>query len=160
MDRCPWYLLACCRRFSGVVLYHRAFWFAIPLVAAFTDTTLTQPNGDCSVGGLLTDAEQSICHQFQAMEAFSWLNWLILWGWTFVLLVFSVIALSRGNRSVWTAPAGQTDFFARGNGTQVPPVKHEYDGSTYPPQPQYGAQPQHVQPQYTGQPAQPGVAHV
>jgi len=96
----------------------------------------------------LDPAASSLCHQFQAIEAFSFLNWLILWGWTGLLLVCAIIAMTRGNKGVWMQPAGQTDFFAR---NQVPPVGHQpmmqpqYTGQPqgqYPPQPQYANQQQ------------------
>ncbi|KZW04180.1 hypothetical protein EXIGLDRAFT_716179 [Exidia glandulosa HHB12029] len=122
------------------------FWLA---AGASQASSIVVIGGCGDVGG---EAE-SICRQFQTMEAFSWLSWLLCWGWTFALVVFSVIALSRGNRTVWQAPAGQTDFFARSN--EIPPVKHDATGTTvgnqYPPQPQYAQQP--VQQQYSGQPA-------
>ncbi|EJD53646.1 hypothetical protein AURDEDRAFT_52382 [Auricularia subglabra TFB-10046 SS5] len=125
------------------------FWLA---AAAAQASNVFIP-GDCSIVG---GEGESICRQFQAMQAFSWLNWIILWGWTFLLVVVAAIALSRGNRGVWTAPAGQTDFFARGEGSSIPPVQQQSTGATYnptyPPQQQAFVQPG-VQPQYTGQPA-------
>lgn len=128
------------------------FWLA---AAAAQASNVFIP-GDCSVLG---GEGESICRQFQAMQAFSWLNWILLWGWTFLLVVVAAIALSRGNRGVWTGPAGQTDFFARGEGSSIPPVQQQSTGATYnatypPQQQQQAAFPQPgVQPQYTGQPA-------
>ncbi|KAH7105601.1 hypothetical protein BKA62DRAFT_690272 [Auriculariales sp. MPI-PUGE-AT-0066] len=100
---------------------------------------------DCSDLGFGGEIE-SQCHQFKAMEAFSWLNWLLLWGWTLALLVFSIIALTRGNKSVFTSPAGQTDYFARSSQPMVPPVQYQPTGASYPPMqqqfsPQYAQQP-------------------
>jgi len=64
-------------------------------------------------GTLETVNFSSICHQYQALQAFSWLNWLILWGWLGVVFVLSIISLSRGNKRVFLSPTTETDYFAR-----------------------------------------------
>ena len=76
-----------------------------------------------------------------------------------ILLVLAIVSLTRGNKRVFFAPAGQTDFFARDNEPKVPPVQYQNTGSTvYPPtQPSFAPQfaPQFAahQPGMTGQPA-------
>ncbi|KAH7096930.1 hypothetical protein BKA62DRAFT_643902 [Auriculariales sp. MPI-PUGE-AT-0066] len=97
---------------------------------------------------------ESICHQFKAVQAFSWLNWLLLWGWMVSLLILSIVAYTRGNRSVFTAPAGDTDFFARDD-TNKPAVyaQTQYPQTTYPPAQQFS-------PAYGQTPAAQPVAQV
>jgi hypothetical protein len=51
------------------------------------------------------------CQDAMAVEGLSFLAWIILLIYTFLLLVFSIIASTRG-RSVWTSSVKDANFFA------------------------------------------------
>ncbi|KLO10164.1 hypothetical protein SCHPADRAFT_999763 [Schizopora paradoxa] len=75
---------------------------------------------DCSnleiVVGLLVVKDNTLitlCRSYQAIEAFSWLNWIILMGYVIALLVFAILASTRGN-SVWMSSVRKADFSAKG----------------------------------------------
>jgi len=53
------------------------------------------------------------CGEIQAIEAFSFLNWIILMGYCITLLVFSVIHGRRGNSRVWHSSVKETNFSSR-----------------------------------------------
>ncbi|KDQ28887.1 hypothetical protein PLEOSDRAFT_1088921 [Pleurotus ostreatus PC15] len=80
----------------------------------------------------------TVCGEFAATVAFSWLNWLIIFGYGGTLLVFSIIAATRGN-SVWFKSVSEADFFAPAVQKAAPPTVY---------------QPQPVQPQMQQQPIQ------
>ncbi|KAL4067357.1 hypothetical protein V8B97DRAFT_1977508 [Scleroderma yunnanense] len=89
------------------------------------------------------------CHEIQAVEAFSFLNFFVLLGYTIVLLVFACIAASRGN-SPWFSSVKETTFLAPAPGGPLAQPMGQYQTQPTPmQQPQYTA----VQPQYTGSPA-------
>jgi len=126
-------------------------WLAVGAHASASVVIL----GSCDTVGL-TSLESSVCHQFQALQAFSWLIWLTLGGYLVLLATLGAIQQSRGNRQIWQTSVADYDFFAPQS--QIPPVAH---GATpmaqYPqqqqqfaPQQQYAPQPGYVQPQYTG----------
>jgi hypothetical protein len=62
------------------------------------------------------------CHEAQAIEAFSFLNWLMLMAYAFVVLVFSFIAAARGHSTVWTSSVKTTNFFAPSVQAQQQPM--------------------------------------
>ncbi|KAG8954770.1 hypothetical protein FRC03_011409 [Tulasnella sp. 419] len=128
--------------------------------------------GDCSLA--YNSFVESICRQYQAAQAFSWLLWLIWLGWFITLLTVSIMS-ARNDPRVWFAPTVDYPFGAgAGNMGEKPvmtPQPTQFTGgAAYPPQqapygqpqqygqPQYG-QPQYGQPQY-GQPQQYPVAQV
>jgi len=80
------------------------------------------------------------CHEPLALEAFAWLNWLLLFGYWSVILTLSIIQQTRGN-SVWTKSVNEVDFFAP-RVAGVPGVMGEY-----PVQPQQVYAPQTIQQQ-------------
>lgn len=59
------------------------------------------------------------CHEIQAIEAFSFLAFFTLLGYTLVLLIFSSIAAARGN-SVWLSSVKESRFLAPAVGAQQP----------------------------------------
>ncbi|KIJ66360.1 hypothetical protein HYDPIDRAFT_109368 [Hydnomerulius pinastri MD-312] len=96
------------------------------------------------------------CHEIQAVEAFAFLNFILLMVYNIFLLVVAIIAANNGN-GVWLSSVKESTFFAPSN----PPVQQHQMGqynSTPAPQPQ--AVPQQytgtpgtpVHPQYTGSP--------
>jgi hypothetical protein len=101
------------------------------------------------------------CHELAAIEAFSFLAWLLLMGYNITLLVFAIMGASRGNRT-WTSSVGDGLLTPKG-GEGVAPVSALSTGtgySTAPTTTQYSSPqtmqypPQQQQPYY-GQPAQP-----
>ncbi|KIM84206.1 hypothetical protein PILCRDRAFT_818536 [Piloderma croceum F 1598] len=56
------------------------------------------------------------CGEIQAIEAFSFLNWIILMGYCITLLAFSIIHSRRGNNGVWHSSVKETNFSSRGGG--------------------------------------------
>jgi len=95
------------------------------------------------------------CREVQAIEAFSFLIWIILMAYTITLLVYAIIGSSRGHKT-WTstvkqanflAPAAQTDGVQEPQYQQGPPVTpsmHQYPPPNPSPQgyPAPGAPPQ------------------
>lgn len=86
--------------------------------AAFTNGTIP----DCSDIGIVIGFDvvkdntlTSLCRSYQAVEAFAWINWLILMGYVITLLVFTIIAGTRG-KSAWMNTVRETDFFSRNTG--------------------------------------------
>jgi len=58
-------------------------------------------------GTNLNSAALALCNQILALEAFTFLAWLILWSWMFILLVLAIVAHVHGNGKVWVnGPAG------------------------------------------------------
>ncbi|KAI6047989.1 hypothetical protein EDC04DRAFT_42145 [Pisolithus marmoratus] len=93
------------------------------------------------------------CHEIQAVEAFSFLVFFILLGYTIVLLVFTCIAAARGN-SLWLKSVRESNFLAPSPTAPPPPQPMgQYPGTVAP---QYQVPPQ--QPQYTGASGQPPYA--
>ncbi|KAF8309159.1 hypothetical protein DL93DRAFT_2170588 [Clavulina sp. PMI_390] len=63
----------------------------------------------------------SLCSQFRAAEAFSFLIWLILLSYWTLLLVFSVMGHIAGNKEVWTTGVSDVNFTS-GGGVAAPPA--------------------------------------
>jgi len=102
------------------------------------------------------------CGELLGFQALAWLNWVLLFKYTIVLIGLTVFQHVRGNR-VWTAPVYQVNFFAPPVGPP-PGMVYEQKPGQYPPQqPQQYApqQPQQYSPQQPQQyspqqPQQPG----
>ncbi|KAH7096928.1 hypothetical protein BKA62DRAFT_718101 [Auriculariales sp. MPI-PUGE-AT-0066] len=77
---------------------------------------------------------ESVCHQFKALQAFSWLSWLVVWGWMLVLLIRSIVAYNRGNKKAFTSQIGEpadrptTSYPQYPNSYPPQQTKAEYDG--------------------------------
>ncbi|KAI5124883.1 hypothetical protein M0805_007313 [Coniferiporia weirii] len=71
---------------------------------------------------LVSGESESLCRDYQAIEAFSFLNWIFLMGYFGTLLVVALRAHSRGN-NVWRGSVRETDFSAGATGTNVPMVQ-------------------------------------
>jgi len=87
------------------------------------------------------------CSELLGFQALAWLNWVLLFKYTIVLIALTIFQHVRGNR-VWTAPVYQVDFFA----PPPPGMVYEQKPGQYPPQ-----QPQQYPPQQPQQysPQQP-----
>jgi len=82
--------------------------------AAYTTSMTGGATLNCDYA-LLSAEVQSICHQYQALQAFSWLNWLILFAYIVLLLVFAIKAQGHGH-SVWTSDVIDVHSLAAGAG--------------------------------------------
>ncbi|KAJ8474425.1 hypothetical protein ONZ45_g15953 [Pleurotus djamor] len=94
----------------------------------------------------------TVCGEFAATVAFSWLSWLIIFGYAVFLLVLSIIAATRGN-SVWFKSVSEADFDAPATEKSSPPVAFNPYSPQQTPQQQPVLQPQPstMQPQYPPQ---------
>jgi len=121
--------------------------------------------GDCSLYESIT---ASFCSQYEAFQAFSWLNWLILFSYWVTLLIMALIAQSRGNKRAFMVPSTEltSTMPPSGNASgepKFPPTQNYPPGSitpgTYPPQGQYPQQSytpsQYPQQSYTPSPIPP-----
>ncbi|TFK74476.1 hypothetical protein BDN72DRAFT_893161 [Pluteus cervinus] len=61
--------------------------------------------------GFVNKEVDTMCREFPAVTALSFINWFILFSYTMTILVLSIMAASRGH-SVWFSSVSQTDFFA------------------------------------------------
>jgi len=145
----------------------RARWSFVLMVlwiASAGETTAVRAGVPCTFdtfdefGDVFTStaAEAGQCHEAQAIIAFGWLNFFILFAWAIMLLVLTITSHTRGNTGVWTQPVTGTDFFARKEGMGQPQTP--YAGmpqnvyGTPAMQQQYGGAP--MQSPYTGTPGQ------
>ncbi|RDB20527.1 hypothetical protein Hypma_012390 [Hypsizygus marmoreus] len=65
---------------------------------------------------------RTACKEFSVIQAFGFLNWLILLGYTSTLFAFTLIAANRGQKAVWTQSVKNTDFNAQAvTGTTTAP---------------------------------------
>ncbi|SJL01476.1 uncharacterized protein ARMOST_04798 [Armillaria ostoyae] len=131
-------------------------WLGVLWVLWLTSAALTADanvNTFVSGCGYINDVINQACKEFNAVEAFGFLNWLILLGYTITLIVFAIIAVNRGNSGVWTSSTTATDFFAKGaygGASTVAPEKVNYAPAQpsvvqYPPQSPSGYSPQQQQ---------------
>ena len=107
----------------------------------------------------------SYCSQYEAFQAFSWLNWLVLFFYWVTLLIMALVAQSRGNKRAFMVPTTELTVPQGGNAggePKIPPVQNYPPGpgtpGTYPPQgyPQQSYTPsQYPQQSYTPSPAPP-----
>jgi hypothetical protein len=120
-----------------------AFFNAACIASSFgTDGSTT----DSLIAGYLT-----VCQEAQAVEAFAFLAFFALLGYSFVLLVFTIIAHNRGH-NVWTSSVKQTNFFAppvnappdAGGEKGMPPQQQQQ--YQYPPQQNFAPPPQNFAP--------------
>ncbi|KAB5595523.1 hypothetical protein CTheo_984 [Ceratobasidium theobromae] len=153
----------------GVMGLMWVLWLAS---ASYTTSMTAGYTLNCDLA--LDTTAEGVCRQFQAIQAFSWLNWLIIFAYIVLLVVFIVKASNEG-RSVWTAdvadlgtstagdnattfaPSMTSANMPKGPMTPAPMTPQAYQpslGYNQTPQPQY-AQPQPQQQHY-----QQGVAHV
>ncbi|CAE7233635.1 unnamed protein product [Rhizoctonia solani] len=97
---------------------------------------------------------ESVCRQYQAIQAFSWLIWLILFAYAVLVIVFAVKAMNKG-QSVWTMEISDLGTAGSGAGGDASTIAAStYTGKTA--QPNHYQQPQFNQPvqQYHPQGAQ------
>ncbi|OAX42674.1 hypothetical protein K503DRAFT_682873, partial [Rhizopogon vinicolor AM-OR11-026] len=66
-------------------------------------------------GCIYANSANAYCTELQAVEAFAFLNFIMFFVYTKVLLVFSIIASSRG-KNVWTSSVKESTSFAPNSG--------------------------------------------
>jgi len=144
--------------FTSLVVFELGWVFILMIlwIAAAAETSATPIFvGSCSE---FDDDVQSICHQFQAIQAFSWLIFIILFGWLITLVIGAIVSHNRGNTGVWTSPVSDTAFFG-GGGHRATTNNPSTTPGGYPPQNQPMGQPAQMQQQggYSqGYPSPPG----
>jgi hypothetical protein len=118
-------------------------WILWLACASNTTSILSGITLDCT--GLVSEAA-SFCSQYQALQAFSWLNWLILFFYWIALLVIALVAQSRGINKAFMLPTTElaSSVPSGGNAGGEPKNLGYPPGgippSTYPPQGQYPQQ--------------------
>lgn len=70
----------------------------------------TANNVNC--GGV---TDNGICSEAQASEAFAFLAWLLLMAYWVLLLVYAIMAHTKGNNNVWMGSTTDQDFSAGGS---------------------------------------------
>jgi hypothetical protein len=84
----------------------------------------------------------NLCSEAQAAEAFSFLAWLTIMAYWIILLVFTIIAYTKGNRGIFMSSVSEADWQGErtGGGAGVgggpvggAPVMAQNPGATYPP---------------------------
>jgi hypothetical protein len=65
--------------------------------------------GDCAAWADVPEFE-TICQQYSALQAFSWLTWLLFTGYIISVIVLSILATVKGNSRVWLNPASDLSF--------------------------------------------------
>ncbi|KAF8499970.1 hypothetical protein JB92DRAFT_3146265 [Gautieria morchelliformis] len=102
------------RSVTSIVLFEIS-WAAILMilwvVSAGQTSGTTIPNDRCSGNG--DDRWESFCIQFQAIQAFSWLNFIILLLWLTTVIVVAAIAHNRGHTWVWRYPLSDAMFLSK-----------------------------------------------
>jgi len=128
-------------------------WLSTGSYAASTDNTVFGQDTSCNFGdffiGNLGRLDRA-CHETQAVVAFSFLTWIILMGYTVMLLVLGLRAQERG-RPAWKTGVRDgallfADEKAVGSVGMTPPTLHP----TYPP-PTQQTLPSSVSQSYTAQ---------
>ncbi|KAJ7122191.1 hypothetical protein C8R44DRAFT_981420 [Mycena epipterygia] len=86
---------------------------------------------------LTDDSALTLCHESSAIEAFAFLNWIILMGYVTTLLIMSVVASSRKHTGVWKSSVANAPFAAPAAGPSasgaynMQPAAHSTPGSAY-----------------------------
>jgi len=122
------------------------FWLTSGSYAAWTDDQLIlilPSESSCSFGVFSADGVSRGCHEIKAVTAFSFLLWILLLGYTIMLIVLSLRAQQNGHPPWKTSVRDGTLFYvsekSMGNSVQVmatpPSIPQSYPQS-YPPAPQ------------------------
>jgi len=100
-----------------------------------------EPDLTSTAGGVDFDDLATLCHQANAIQGLSFVNWLFLMGYVGVLLTFAIIAATRGIGRVWTSSVRDTDFFARWQPSDIPMSKQMKTNQAYAPESKEGTGP-------------------
>ncbi|KAJ7067922.1 hypothetical protein C8F01DRAFT_1246479 [Mycena amicta] len=82
---------------------------------------------DC--GNYISSKIEGACRETAGVQAFAFLNWLILMAYTIFILVLTVIAQTRKHSGVWLTSVSEAPFFTR-NEPEIPPVTSQPAGTT------------------------------
>ncbi|KAJ6471731.1 hypothetical protein C8R47DRAFT_1077128 [Mycena vitilis] len=66
--------------------------------------------GDAIAFGDDDAIDLATCHEVSAIKAFAFLNWLVLMGYTGMLLVLSLMAANRKHSNIWTSSVANAPF--------------------------------------------------
>ncbi|KAJ7762830.1 hypothetical protein DFH07DRAFT_956731 [Mycena maculata] len=72
--------------------------------------------------GYVDSLVDAACRETAAIQAFSFLNWIILLAYTILILVLSIIASTRKHTGVWKSSVAEAPFFTPGAAPAIPPV--------------------------------------
>ncbi|KAF8759795.1 hypothetical protein RHS01_01969 [Rhizoctonia solani] len=86
---------------------------------------------------------ESSCRQYQAIQAFSWLNWVILFAYIVLVIALAIKAMNKG-QSVWTMEI--SDLSAAVSGGDSNSATSNHVGKVVQDQPSHYQQPQYDQP--------------
>ncbi|KAJ6493445.1 hypothetical protein C8R45DRAFT_900856 [Mycena sanguinolenta] len=75
---------------------------------------------DKEAGVPTSETADGICSELEALEAFAFLNWIILMGYIGMLLVMSVMAATRKHTNVWTSSVANAPFSEPEKNSSVP----------------------------------------
>ncbi|KAJ7047760.1 hypothetical protein C8F04DRAFT_21117 [Mycena alexandri] len=73
-------------------------------------------------GDYLDGIVKTACQEAQAVQAFSFLNWIILMIYTIFILVLTITAVTRKHTGVWRSSVADAPFFTPGTEPTIPPV--------------------------------------
>jgi len=97
------------------LLINWVLWLATGALAAQFDQGL---NNNCD---LVLDTFLTSCHEIQGIEAFGFLNWLLLMVYSIVVLVMAIIGSSNGH-TTWTSSVKHANFLGPREGGVGQPV--------------------------------------
>ncbi|KAJ7122834.1 hypothetical protein C8R44DRAFT_735478 [Mycena epipterygia] len=72
--------------------------------------------------GYIDTIVDTACRETAGVQAFAFLNWLILMAYTILILVLTIIASSRKHAGVWKSSVADAPFFTPGAAPAVPPA--------------------------------------
>ncbi|KAJ6567271.1 hypothetical protein DFH09DRAFT_456116 [Mycena vulgaris] len=75
----------------------------------------------------------SACRETSGIQAFAFLNWLILLAYTVLILVLSIIASSRKHTGVWKSSVAEAPFFTPGAAAPAIPLATSQHATSYAP---------------------------
>jgi len=109
--------------FTSMVIVELVWVLVLWILWISTAALASQENefqfGDGNSCGFEDSGLSTVCHEFSAIEAFSFLAWIILLGYNITLLTFAIIGSTRGNRT-WTSTVRDGGFLDRNNTNGVP----------------------------------------
>ncbi|KAJ7367895.1 hypothetical protein DFH08DRAFT_1070694 [Mycena albidolilacea] len=100
-------------------------WLSILWVlwlATAADSAQVAANTFVSCSDYFLKSIEGACRQTSGIEAFAFLNWIILLGYTILILVLSLIAHSRQHTGVWKSSVAQAPFFTPSAAPAIPPA--------------------------------------
>ncbi|KAJ7265832.1 hypothetical protein B0H12DRAFT_1099718, partial [Mycena haematopus] len=71
-------------------------------------------------GDYFDNTVKAACQETSAIQAFSFLNWIILMPYTILILILSIIAHSRQHTGVWKSSVAEAPFFTPSAAPAIP----------------------------------------